>query len=83
MKWSETQDAKQEGKRKPIQVKVALLDDHPERFILFQSGGTQLPTMWTLFDATTQTQHYLYGHEWEGAQQVAADRIRSILAGET
>lgn len=80
--WNKPELASQQGKRKKILVSEAVVPGHEERFYLYQSGGTMIPTMWTLWDTTTGTQHFLHGEGWEGAQQVANERIPEILEGE-
>lgn len=69
--------------KKTVPAKAVLpTEPNPVRFVLWQSGGTQIPTMWTLYDYQTQTQHYLYGEGWEGAQAKAEERIGQVLSPE-
>jgi len=79
MDWSEPQQVPQQGTRKKVTVEVALLDAHPERFVLYQNAAGMIPTMWTLWDQATGTQHFLYAEGWENARQVAAARIETVL----
>ena len=77
--WTEPELTSQKGKRKKILVSEAVVSGHEERFYLYQSGGKMIPTMWALWDTETGTQHFLYSDGWEGAQQVANERISEIL----
>jgi len=83
--WSEPYPVIPEGKRKPVQVKMAGGEGVPEaRFQLYQTRdmASKVPSMWMLHDSTTGTTWYLYGHGWEWAQSAADERIQKILAGE-
>lgn len=77
--WSLPQYVQQSGKKKRIMVETALLDDHPDRFVLFQTNAGMIPTMWSLWDRGTETQHFLYASGWEHARLVAAERIERTL----
>jgi len=77
--WSEPQQVPREGTRKTVTVEVSLLDAHPERFVLYQNAAGMIPTMWTLWDQTTGTQHFLNAEGWEQARRVAAERIEKTL----
>ncbi len=52
------------------------------RFHLYQMKEMRGPlaTMWILFDEPKNSQHYLCGEGWEGAQSAAEGRITEILA---
>lgn len=76
IKWSGPQEVEQEGKRKPI-IAEAAMDD---RFVLCQSGGEMIPTMWALYDQETQTTHYLGASGWNEAKRVATECITEVLS---
>jgi hypothetical protein len=81
--WDEPQFMQQEGKRQHILVATADMPEHVSRFHLYQSGGSMIPTMWTLWDEKQKVQHYLYAEgSWPGAQKVAAESIEEILLKE-
>ena len=79
VQWSEIGAAQRAGGAQVL-VRVVLGDD-PPRFILFQTAPERIDTMWTLWDVATETQWYLYGEGWEGAQRKAEIRIEKILGG--
>lgn len=69
--WNKPELTSQQGKKKKVLVSEAVVPGHEGRFYLYQSGGGMIPTMWTLWDTKTGTQHFLHGNGWEGAQQAA------------
>lgn len=75
IKWSGPQEVEQEGKPEPI-IAEAAMDD---RFILYQSGGKMIPTMWSMYDQETQTTYFLKASDWDDAKRVASERIAEAL----
>jgi hypothetical protein len=75
IKWSGPQEVEQEGKRKPIVAEAAM----DNRFVLYQSGGTMIPTMWSMYDQETQTTYFLKADDWDDAKRVASERITEAL----
>ena len=73
-RWSEVRE--EQGR----EVKVVMGAD-PPRFVLYRTGPKKVPTMWTLFDGATRSQHFLRGADWESAQAAAEVRIEKSLGG--
>lgn len=81
--WSEpVEHPVKDNPNKTFPVETAVLEGHEDRFHLWNSGGGMLPTMWTLWDTTTETQWFLYGKDWPEARAKAVERIGEILADE-
>ena len=85
--WSDPYPVKPKGRGnfKPIDVKTAQGDVPEDRFHLYQTRDMVqwTPTMWVLYDEVTETQHYLYGEGWEGAQGRARYTITQVLQEST
>lgn len=79
--WSVEQDAEQKGSAKPKRVRVALLKDHPDRFVLWKDTAFNTKGMWILYDDTVGTFSLLSAPDWKQAQAEAAQRIHEILYG--
>lgn len=75
--WSPTKKVIPLRKRKPVDVKVALLGHCPERFVLH--GSAKVDTFWSLHDSKNGSTYFLFAHGWDGAQREASRRIREIL----
>jgi hypothetical protein len=69
------QQVQQQGRKKPVEADVGSIPDYKNRFFLHNSGGKMIPTMWTLYDSTTEIQWFLNGSGWEGARKAAESTI--------
>jgi len=81
LSWTDAYPVVPPKKRKPIDVKTAQGDVPEGRFHLYQTSdmAKKVKTMWVLYDQVTETQHFLYGEEWVGAQTAAERRIDQVL----
>ncbi len=77
--WSDPVPTKQGRKKKLLDVKEATVGKKDSRFFLYNNGGKLIPTMWTLYDKDTGSQHFLYGQGWEDTERTATGRIQEIL----
>jgi len=77
--WKKPISLSQEGKRKKLMVSIAIVKSHTGRFLLYQTSGEGIPSMWTLWDREKEVQHFLYGVDLKGAKLNAVTRIRELL----
>lgn len=84
LKWSDPYEVKQQGKRKLVKVRTARFPtankEAFDRFHLYQTNAGMIPSMWTLFDSVTGSQHFLHAMGEDNALTVASERIREELA---